>query len=650
MGNFIAPFWILLLLLAQPVYSQDQNNADLRSIIQIGKKDTVHLQALLDLGTALFRFEPDSTIYYSMKAQLLATELNDQKRLAYALKNIGLAYFIQGDYLEVLNYWKQSLGIFESIEDRVGESNLLSNIGAVYFNQGDHPRALDYYLKSLDISQELGNKLRIATALINIGAVYNEEEKTQDNALEFLLRALKISEELDDQETVGTSSTNIGEIYLNKKQYLPALFYFEKAVDAFKKTGGNIAIALNFIGKTYAAEKKYAKAIQYQREAYQTAKDRNAKSEMTKALVSLGDVYKEQRLFGQSIDQYNQAINLAEELDSRLDLQKAYSNLSEIYLQTNDYRKAFAFQRKLTSINDTIYNSEREWRVNMLQFQLDLEKKEGEIEILNKESDLHEVEIQRASILRNFLFAGAGFLLIIVFGVYYQYRFARKSNKIISEERNKSEKILLNILPKETAEELKQYGSVKAKKFDKVTVLFADIKHFTAIADSTPAENLVNSLDYYFRNFDEIMGRNNMEKIKTIGDAYMCAGGLPIPNKTNPGDAVKAAVEMIEFTQSVKDLNPEGILHFDFRIGIHTGPVLAGVVGTKKFQYDIWGNAVNIASRLESASVPGKINISESTYQEIKKLYDCEFRGEIEVKRGQKFRMYFLEQPAQVAV
>ncbi|MEL6925827.1 MAG: adenylate/guanylate cyclase domain-containing protein, partial [Bacteroidota bacterium] len=265
--------------------------------------------------------------------------------------------------------------------------------------------------------------------------------------------------------------------------------------------------------------------------------------------------------------------------------------------------------------------------------------------LLNSENDLQEAQIQRASILRNFLFVASGLLLIIIAGIYYQYRFAKRSNKIISDERNRSDQILLNILPEDTVAELKANGSVKAKKFDQVSVLFTDFKEFTKVAEVNTPEALVNSIDYYFRNFDDIISRHGLEKIKTIGDAYMCAGGLPKPNSTHATDAIAAAIDLVSFVNLTKQNPPKGILPFDIRIGISTGPVVAGVVGTKKFQYDIWGRTVNTASRMESSSTAGRINISASTYQMASHRYNCEYRGEVVAKHGEVLKMYFVETP-----
>ena len=345
-----------------------------------------------------------------------------------------------------------------------------------------------------------------------------------------------------------------------------------------------------------------------------------------------------------------EAEKYAKEIGSNGELKIAYKGLADSYSQLNDYKNAYQYQNLFNQIQDTIYSQENDQRMENLVFQFDLEKKEVEIELLKKDNALSQAAVERAHIFRNFLFAAAGFLLIILAGIYYQYRFAKKSNKIISKERNRAEKILLNILPADTAEELKEKGFVEAKRFQLATVLFTDFTEFTKFAESNSPEVLVKNIDFYFTKFDEILSRHNLEKIKTIGDSYMCAGGLPNPNDTNPKDAIKAAIEIVEFVEETKKNPPKGVLPFNIRIGINSGPVVAGVVGTKKFQYDIWGTTVNIAARMESSSTLGKINISEFTYQLVNDEFDCEYRGEIEAKNGERLKMYFVKQAVEVEV
>jgi class 3 adenylate cyclase len=190
--------------------------------------------------------------------------------------------------------------------------------------------------------------------------------------------------------------------------------------------------------------------------------------------------------------------------------------------------------------------------------------------------------------------------------------------------------------------ELKKLGRVRAQRFDEVTVMFTDFKGFTSHAESMDPEKLVESIDYYFSHFDTIMDKYGLEKIKTVGDAYMCASGLPYPSEDHAYRILEAALEILEFVEAAKKEDSKEQVRFDIRIGINSGPVVAGVVGTKKFAYDIWGDTVNIASRMESASDVGKINISENTYEIVKNQFDCAYRGNIEVKNRGKLNMYFL--------
>jgi adenylate cyclase len=277
-----------------------------------------------------------------------------------------------------------------------------------------------------------------------------------------------------------------------------------------------------------------------------------------------------------------------------------------------------------------------------LQYGFDLEKKEDEIGLLEKETQIQQLKEKKqqsiiyASVIAIFL------IFLLALGLYRRYNFIKETNRIIEEEKNRSDNLLYNILPEETALELKLNGKVQAKKFDSVTVLFTDFKGFTHFARDLSPEELVNSVDFYFSKFDQIMRKYGMEKIKTIGDAYMCAGGLPFPTTDHPFKMILAAFEIVEFIEESKKNVEDDITNFDIRIGINTGPIVAGVVGIHKFAYDIWGDTVNVASRMETLSNPGRINISENTYELVKDVFQCKYRGEIEVKNRGMMKMYFV--------
>ncbi len=245
-------------------------------------------------------------------------------------------------------------------------------------------------------------------------------------------------------------------------------------------------------------------------------------------------------------------------------------------------------------------------------------------------------------------------LLLIMVARIVGYRFARERfrlERIINDrtnalvkEKDKSENLLANVLPKDTAKELKVRGKVARKKYEMATVLFSDIQGFTKLAEQMNPETLIDELDHFFFNFDSVVEKYNIEKIKTIGDAYMCAGGIPVKNRTNPVEVVMAALEMQKYMIELhKKANKKNARIWDIRIGIHTGAVIAGVVGHKKLSYDIWGDTVNTASRMESSGEAGKINISGSTYELVKDFFDAEYRGKMPVKYKGEIEMYFVK-------
>ncbi len=219
------------------------------------------------------------------------------------------------------------------------------------------------------------------------------------------------------------------------------------------------------------------------------------------------------------------------------------------------------------------------------------------------------------------------------------------ARQALQSEMTRSDELLLNILPAKIADELKSRNEVEPRHYDSATIMFTDFKGFTRFSEALEPRTLVHDLNQYFSAFDEIVEQHNWEKLKTIGDAYMCAGGLPGENRTHPADACRAALEIQEYMARVNRQREKMRLPpWELRIGLHTGPVMAGVVGRKKFTYDIWGDAVNVASLRETNGEAGRIAISESTYHRVKDEFECEHRGTIEAKNKGHLDAYFLNQ------
>ncbi len=218
-----------------------------------------------------------------------------------------------------------------------------------------------------------------------------------------------------------------------------------------------------------------------------------------------------------------------------------------------------------------------------------------------------------------------------------------QQKETIEEQKRKTESLLLNILPHHVAMQLKTLGYVRPRNYPKVSVMFTDFEGFTKSCETLTPDEIVTSLHAFFAHFDEIILKHYLEKIKTIGDAYMCAGGIPLRNRSNPIDITLAALQIQNFMHLIR--NTEYFLplpQWKVRIGIHTGNVTAGVVGKIKFAYDIWGDTVNIAQRIETACEPDKVNISGTTYEFIKEFFNCEYRGKIEAKNKGKIDMYYV--------
>lgn len=318
-------------------------------------------------------------------------------------------------------------------------------------------------------------------------------------------------------------------------------------------------------------------------------------------------------------------------------------------------------EEQLVSVSEQKEKAEREAKqrtqeVNALSEEVAKEQliaEKAENEKITAELKAKDAEV-RAKNQEIYLFAAAGIagiMLLLALLLYSRFVAKRRTAKSleeknlqIEEERQRSDELLLNILPASIAEELKTNGKAQARQYKEATVFFSDFINFTSIAEKLSPQELVQELDKCFKGFDFIISQyDDIEKIKTIGDAYMCASGLN-ERKSMPNSMVKAALEMQEFLEEQKQERIRmGKPYFEARIGIHTGPVVAGVVGVKKFAYDIWGDTVNTAARVEANSEAGKVNISETTYGLIKYDFDCIHRGKVQAKNKGLLDMYYVQ-------
>ncbi len=620
-------------------FSQSPQIDSLQKVLAATPDDSAKVQVLLSLSKEFFSESPEEAIAYATLAKELAEKLNYQKGIAYALKNIGIAHYIQGDYKDAIPIWEQSLAVFESTGDKVGVSNIYNNIGAIFAEQRDDEKAMDYYLKSLKAGEDANDTFRILTACINLGEMYGYKSKTYDKSLEYLHKGLSLAEAQGIEERIGMATVNLGDVYFKKNDDTLALKYFERSLKAFENTE-RLPFSLNYIGKVYLKRGDYRSALNYHQQAYNFSKKLELKLEMAQSLLGIAETQRQSGDARQSISTYKQAEAISRELNAGEDLKEIYQGLSLAYSELSQFNNAFKYQNLLLAIKDTLYNIDTDKKLQGLQFHFDMEKKQAEVDLLAKDKELKEQEIARQRLVRNGFVGGLGIAMLFA-GVFFTQR-----NRI-SKEKKRSDELLLNILPSETAEELKTTGTAKAKSFDSVTVMFTDFKNFTQASEKLSAEELVKEINYCYSEFDKIITKHGIEKIKTIGDSYMCAGGLPVANATHAVDVVKVGLEIQQFIERNKQERiAKGQPYFELRLGIHTGPVVAGVVGTKKFAYDIWGDTVNTAARMQSSGEVGKVNISGATYALVKDKFNCTHRGKIQAKNKGEVDMYFVERVA----
>ncbi|WP_223256082.1 adenylate/guanylate cyclase domain-containing protein [Flavobacterium laiguense] len=503
---------------------------------------------------------------------------------------------LSGDLNQALEAYFKSIAAAVKARYLAGEGASYMCIADVYSILGNSKNATLYYNKSIQLFRKTDDFLGLATVLLNAGEEYSKIYKFAQ-ALNYFNEAGTIFQKED--YLIGTAYTigNTGMVYARQGKDDLAMKKISEAISILEKLEDYYAISdyLTYMSDIYLKRNDWIKALAYAKKSLELAQNRGLKDQISTSNLKI----------------------------------------SELYQKSGNPKEAFAYYKNHITYRDSVKNLEAVQKMADLRTNFEVSQKQAEVDLMYQEKRNQKI-IAIASIISLVL------VFLLAVGLFRRYRFIKKTNLIIESERKRSDELLFNILPEETAFELKESGKVEAKKFESVTVLFTDFEGFTQYAENLAPEKLVESIDYYFSKFDSIIEKYDLEKIKTVGDSYMCAGGLPFPTEDHAYKMLLAAKEILEFVTFSNDNNPFNKIRFKVRIGINTGPVVAGVVGTKKFVYDIWGDTVNIASRMESNSVPGKINISENTYALIKNDFDCECRGEVDVKNRGMMKMYFV--------
>jgi adenylate cyclase len=630
--NFLALLFCFLVFAVSAFASATDS---LISLADIATTDTARIRLLNTISWEFKSSDPQEAQRFADSALTISKRINFKQGESEAFKNLGVIEYLQGNYDNAIPRFEAALRIMEELHDKKNAGKICGNLGLAYAKKGNYPLALEYHLKSLKNSEEVGNKQGISASLNNIGIILLKQGNV-DKALEYYKRSLEISRELADKSGISNNLINIGNIYLKKAQQEEALTYFFQSLELRKELNNKKGVysCYNNIGSAYMELSNYTEALKYLDMALAGKKEINDDQDIPSILLNIGYIYEKQKVYNKALEYMKQSLNTATEIENIDYIKQAWLGLSVVYDGMNNHKEGYAAFKNYVAIKDSLVNGENTDRISELQTLYQTEKKDKEIQLLNKEKELQQANINRQRVV----IISAVLVLVLAFSLAYS----------IFKGKKRSDELLLNILPAEVAEELKEKGYADARLIEEVTVLFTDFKGFTAMSEKLSPKELVKDLHECFSAFDLIMEKHGMEKIKTIGDAYMAAGGLPTKNSTHATDAIKAALEMRDFVEEGKAKKiASGLPFFEIRIGIHTGPVVAGIVGIKKFQYDIWGDTVNTASRMESSGEVGKVNISESTYELVKDIpiaigINFEYRGEIEAKGKGKVKMYFV--------
>ena len=605
-------------------YSYDRNTKhNYKESISSAEKALVYAETTNDLKGILrasfyreISFQIESGKQYniqktdSLRRELLANGL--LKDVARAHLHLAKTYYYFGNVQKEIAEYLDALEIYQRLNDQPGIAMVYSNMSLMYYDQHDYEPAFKNIRKAIKIDEKNKDPPSLHRDYNNLAIIY-EHTGPIDSAIYFHKIAVDLAYQANEPFSLGLSLSNLGNNYIMAGELDLAEDTLLKALKVRTSIGNIRGLAFTNIRLSYL-------------------------------FIEKGNLKKAKAYAVKSLKYANQLSDLKIK-------RMAYAKFLEIAELEKRPADALYYLKLVKQLEDSLRNSSNTKEITKMVLLYDFEQQEfaDSVESYAKEIELkadYDTQILEEKYIRNISIALGTVLLFLAIGLYSRFRFVKKSKAELQVEKNRSDELLLNILPSEVAEELKEKGSADARDFELVSILFSDFKGFTKASSNLSAQDLVTEINICFKAFDAIMEKYAIEKIKTIGDSYMAAGGIPKPKKNSVQNTVLASLEMQRFISEHKIENDKlGKPAFEMRVGIHTGPVVAGIVGVKKFQYDIWGDTVNTASRMESSGEVGKVNISQATYELLKSddNFAFESRGKIEAKGKGEMEMWFVE-------
>jgi two-component system, NtrC family, sensor kinase len=461
----------------KPVASAQSTKVDsLLNLVKNENDDSLKVTHYIDLGLEYIFSEPKTAIDYFDEALNLAGEIEYKSGLAKAHNSKGRAFAAQGNLMESFVNFQEALKIFHEISDKTGEANVLSNLGSIYYMTGNSSKALEYHFESLKISEVLENKLRIGTSYNNIGTVYLKNSSTINEALTFFKKSLDVFKDIDYTMGMATASMNIGEVYFGRSEYDSAMYYLQIALDLSDGTI-DATFPLTQLGQINAALGNFQKAYSLHKRALNISEKLGAKFELAQSLLGLAKTQRKMEDYQNAVITFERAKSLAMEIDAKNELVDAYLNLAEIHALTEDYKAAYENEINAKAVKEEIAKSSTEQMIQELQFEFELDKKEAEIALLQKDTELKNAAVFNQRII---IFTALGGLLMFVIISFYLFRNnlnKQKANRLLQIQK---EEIHLQRENAESAfEKLKstQAQLIQSEKMASLGELTAGIAH-----------------------------------------------------------------------------------------------------------------------------------------------------------------------------
>lgn len=555
-----------------------------------------YIDAINELAWELGWADKKRSEALAAKAMSLSKKLNYQPGLGAAIRTEAYQHMLSGNLLEGVRQSKLAIEILEKTESRHSLATAIDIVSFCYLYLGNLDLALDFSLKSEKIFKEIGFDRGAAWAKHTQGNIY-EQMGDSTSALKEHEKSAAIFRKIDYVPGLARVIEKIGLIHLENNELQQAMSCFEQAEKFWVNNRFYIGLISLHVDKAklLTKQRKFIEAKASLDQAFEKLPEIQNPGLWAQAQLQLGQIYRLENNYPKALENYEQALANAEKSDAKPTIEETHRALAELYEKQGEYHKALIHDRIANALRQEIFSEETRQRLKNIQIN-------QEIEAAEREAELQKVRLQE------------------------------------------TENILLKILPETIVAELMYKGKVKPEYFDSASVLFTDFVGFTKLTEEMRAHKVISELDKCFTAFDKIIQKYQLEKLKTIGDAYMAVGGVPMKREHHAILTVLAGLEMLDYVEKMRQIKKTKKEKFwQVRIGINSGPLVAGVIGKDKFAYDIWGNTVNTANRMESSGQQGKLNVSKQTYELIKDYFQCRYRGKVAAKGKGKIDMYFVD-------